>query len=50
MDESATYINLDTEAKIQMIIREEFAHATLIRIAHRMRTVIDYDRVMVLSK
>ncbi|KAI8054060.1 hypothetical protein BDF22DRAFT_743031 [Syncephalis plumigaleata] len=49
MDESATYINLDAEAKIQMIIREEFAHATLLRIAHRMRTVIDYDRVMVLD-
>ncbi|RKP27195.1 P-loop containing nucleoside triphosphate hydrolase protein [Syncephalis pseudoplumigaleata] len=49
MDESATYINLDTEAKIQMIIREEFAQSTLLRIAHRMRTVIDYDRVMVLD-
>ncbi|KAI9598517.1 P-loop containing nucleoside triphosphate hydrolase protein [Syncephalis fuscata] len=49
MDESATFINLDTEAKIQMIVREEFPHATLLRIAHRMRTVIDYDRVMVLD-
>lgn len=35
--------------QIQRTIREEFAGAIVITIAHRLRTVLDYDRIMVLS-
>ncbi|KAG1862050.1 multidrug resistance-associated ABC transporter [Suillus subalutaceus] len=31
-------------------IREEFANSTILTIAHRLRTVIDYDRVMLLDQ
>lgn len=35
--------------KIQRTIREELAQALVITIAHRLRTIIDYDRVLVLG-
>ncbi|RUP46193.1 hypothetical protein BC936DRAFT_147231 [Jimgerdemannia flammicorona] len=46
-----TTANIDQVAdqRIQTIIRQEFAHSTLLCIAHRLRTIIDYDRVIVLG-
>lgn len=38
------------DALIQQTVREQFANSTVITIAHRINTIIDYDRVMVLSK
>ena len=35
---------------MQAIIREEFAQHTVLSIAHRLETVIDFDRVLVLDK
>lgn len=35
--------------QIQRTIREEFAGAIVVTIAHRLRTVLDYDRIMVLG-
>ncbi|CCA76125.1 hypothetical protein PIIN_10125 [Serendipita indica DSM 11827] len=32
------------------ILRSEFADSTILTIAHRIRTIIDYDKVMVLDK
>ncbi|CAG8852307.1 30075_t:CDS:2, partial [Racocetra persica] len=34
---------------IQKTIREEFSDATLLCIAHRLRTVVDYDKILVLD-
>ena len=34
--------------QIQRTIREEFAGAIVITIAHRLKTVLDYDRILVL--
>ncbi|KAJ7693236.1 P-loop containing nucleoside triphosphate hydrolase protein [Mycena rosella] len=39
-----------TDAKIQNTIREEFTDSLLLTIAHRLKTVIDYDRLLVLDK
>ncbi|KAJ1757014.1 ATP-binding cassette transporter yor1, partial [Coemansia sp. RSA 1591] len=39
-----------TDGKIQRTIRAEFGTATLLCIAHRLRTVVDYDRVLVLDQ
>lgn len=44
--DSAASIDFKTEAKIQAAVREEFKNACLLTIAHRIRTVIDYDRLV----
>ncbi|KAJ2783043.1 hypothetical protein GGI15_002728 [Coemansia interrupta] len=44
-------VDFDTDDRIQRTIRgPEFADSTLFCIAHRLRTIIDYDRVLVLDK
>lgn len=35
--------------QIQRTIREEFAGSIVITIAHRLKTVLDYDRILVLG-
>jgi ABC-type multidrug transport system fused ATPase/permease subunit len=35
--------------KIQKTIRSELGHATIVTIAHRLKTISDYDRILVLD-
>ena len=35
---------------IQETIRKEFSLSTIVTIAHRLNTIIDYDRVLVMDK
>ncbi|KAF8989421.1 multidrug resistance-associated ABC transporter [Cyathus striatus] len=50
LDEATSSIDFATDAKIQTAIREEFTDSLLLTVAHRLRTVIDYDRLIVLDK
>lgn len=43
-------VDNETDTKIQATIRREFADCSIITIAHRLRTIIDYDKVLVLDK
>ncbi|ORZ03251.1 P-loop containing nucleoside triphosphate hydrolase protein [Syncephalastrum racemosum] len=49
MDEATASIDLETDAIIQRSQRHIFKDSTVICIAHRIQTILDYDRIMVLD-
>jgi ABC-type multidrug transport system fused ATPase/permease subunit len=49
LDEATSACDLETDRIIQNTIKEKFSECTLLTIAHRLNTVIDYDRILVLD-
>ncbi|KAF7321090.1 ABC bile acid [Mycena chlorophos] len=50
LDEATSSVDFETDEKIQTTIREEFTGSLLLTIAHRLKSVADYDRLLVLDK
>ncbi|KAI9041611.1 putative ABC multidrug transporter [Aspergillus affinis] len=49
LDEATSSVDTRTDEIMQRIIREKFANHTIITVAHKLETILDYDRVLVLD-
>lgn len=49
MDEATAAIDMESDQLIQTTVRSSFAEVTVLTIAHRLATIMDYDRIMVVA-
>ncbi|ODV82409.1 uncharacterized protein CANTADRAFT_19963 [Suhomyces tanzawaensis NRRL Y-17324] len=50
LDEATSSVDYETDSKIQETIIREFSQCTILCIAHRLKTIINYNRILVLDK
>ncbi|KRZ49201.1 Multidrug resistance-associated protein 7 [Trichinella nativa] len=49
IDEATAHVDVETDARLQRLLRRRFAQSTVLTIAHRLCTVMDSDRIIVME-
>ena len=49
LDEPTALVDRDTDLRMQELLRSQLASSTVITIAHRLRSIMDYDRIIVMG-
>ena len=49
LDEATSNVDNATDERIQQVIKKKFMGKTVITVAHRLTTIADYDKVVVMA-